>query len=217
MRAWTRRGCVLPVVALLVLGAGAAHADEVRTRRMRFAERGGNLVVTTSFPELFRGDAAAKLASGFPTTVVVRLYVFRSDRELPSSFALATSQVVYDLWGETYSVRIDRPGGSRSLRTASRAEVVSTVTRIEELPVASLEQVPIGPHHFLAVVVELNPVSEELLAEVRRWLTRPAGASRLDTSSSFFGSFVSVFVNPKLERADRVIRLRSQPFYRVPR
>jgi hypothetical protein len=26
-----------------------------------------------------------------------------------------------------------------------------------------------------------------------------------------------VFVNPKVERADRMLRIRSQPFYRTPR
>ena len=71
-------------------------------------------------------------------------------------------------------------------------------------------------HYFVAMVVELNPVSPELAAEMRRWLSRPAGET-LDSSSSFFGSFVSVFVNPKLGRADRVLRVRSQPFYRTPR
>jgi hypothetical protein len=52
---------------------------------------------------------------------------------------------------------------------------------------------------------------------MRRWLTRPAGSASLDRSTSFFGSFVSVFVNPKLPEADRVLRIRSQPFYRVER
>ena len=32
----------------------------------------------------------------------------------------------------------------------------------------------------------------------------------------FFGSFVSVFYNPKIADADRVLRLRSQPFFRPP-
>ena len=71
-------------------------------------------------------------------------------------------------------------------------------------------------HHYLAMVVELNPVSKELLAEMRRWLTRPAGSASIDRGSSFFGSFVSVFVNPRLPEAERVLRVRSQPFYRLP-
>jgi hypothetical protein len=35
--------------------------------------------------------------------------------------------------------------------------------------------------------------------------------------SSFFGSFVSVFVNPKIPVSDRTLKLRSQAFYRTKR
>jgi hypothetical protein len=65
----------------------------------------------------------------------------------------------------------------------------------------------------LKMVVELNPVSKETLAEVRRWLSQGNGGG-LDRGGAFFGSFVSVFYNPKIADADRVLRIRSQPFYR---
>jgi hypothetical protein len=48
---------------------------------------------------------------------------------------------------------------------------------------------------------------------VRRWLSQGTGGG-LDRGGVFFGSFVSVFVNPKIADADRVLRIRSQPFYR---
>ncbi len=85
------------------------------------------------------------------------------------------------------------------------------------MPIASLATVPRGRNHYLGMVIELNPVSEETLAEMRRWLTRSAQATTIDPGSSVFGSFVTVFVNPKLPDADRVLRLRSQPFYRRKR
>ena len=64
-----------------------------------------------------------------------------------------------------------------------------------------------------SLTVQLNPVSKETLAEVRRWLSQGTGGG-LDRGGVFFGSFVSVFVNPKIADADRVLRIRSQPFYR---
>ena len=82
---------------------------------------------------------------------------------------------------------------------------------------ANLADIAAGPHYYLAMVAELNPVSQETMAEVRRWLTRPAGSTRLNRETSFFGSFVSIFVNAKLPEAERVVRARSQPFYRVVR
>jgi hypothetical protein len=183
---------------------------------MWFAERKGSLVVSASFTELLDEAAYERLASGFATTIVARIYVYKQDRELPVSMVMASFRVVYDLWDEVYVVRIDGPHGRETLRFARRADALKTLTTLDQCPVAALEQIPRGPHHYLAMVVELNPVSKELMAEMRRWLTRPAGSASLDRGSSFFGSFVSVFVNPEIPRAERVLRLRSQPFYRVP-
>jgi hypothetical protein len=67
--------------------------------------------------------------------------------------------------------------------------------------------------YYLAMRVDLNPVSQETLTEVRRWLSQGTGGG-LDRGGVFFGSFVSVFVNPKIADADRVLRIRSQPFFR---
>jgi hypothetical protein len=205
-------------LAALAALAGVAAADNgTLSRRMGFAERGRNLVVTTSFPELFDSGAIDKVSSGFPSSVVVRLYVFRKDRtDKPVSLALIEHEIVYDLWDEVYVLRTRGPLGRRELRYRNRQQAVRAMTEIDHMPIAPLDRIGIGPHHFLAAVVELNPISPELLAEMRRWLSRPAGES-LDSSSSFFGSFVSVFVNPKLDRADRILRIRSQPFYRTPR
>ncbi len=215
MRAGSRFLAALAVVAAL---AGVAAADDVRlVRRMGFAERGGNLVVTTSFPELFDRSAVDKISSGFPSSVVVRIYVFRKDRtDQPVSLVLIEHEIVFDLWDEVYVLRPRGPLGKRELRYKNRQQAVRAMTDLDHMPIGPLDRISIGPHHFLAAVIELNPISPELLAEMRRWLTRPAGES-LDSSSSFFGSFVSVFVNPKLDHADRTLRVRSQPFYRTPR
>jgi hypothetical protein len=72
---------------------------------------------------------------------------------------------------------------------------------------------PVDKVYVLKMVIELNPVSRETLAEVRRWLSQGTGGG-LDRGGAFFGSFVSVFYNPKIADADRVLRIRSQPFYR---
>lgn len=213
----SRRLAALALFATLAAATPAAADDEITGRKMTFAERGKHLIVTTTFGELFDPAALDALSSGFPTTVVVRTYVYTSKDELPVSLAVVQIDVVYDLWDEIYVVRVQSPLGSSTTRHPSRARVVAAVTALRELPIAPLTRIAIGPHHFCALVAELNPVSEELQIEMKRWLTRRAGEGGLDSGSSFFGSFVSVFVNPKLQAADRVIRLRSQPFYRVAR
>lgn len=212
------RVTALVVAALCVAAPARADSDSaIVHRRAHFAERGNELVMTMRFPELFDAAAEKRLSSGFPARVVVRIYVYRAGVDEPVSLAVARYRVVYDLWGEVYIVRSDLAGRIVDRRYRDRDAAVRAVTQLSSLPIAPLSAVAIGPHYFVAAVVELNPVSDKLLAEMRRWLTRPAGQPTVAGEGSVFGSFVSVFVNPKLDEADRVVRLRSQPFYRVPR
>ena len=211
----TRALAALAAAAALRAAAARAAADDpqISYRRMSFAERGGKLVMSGTLVDIIDGEAYGKLSSGFPTVMVARFYVYRKGQtERPIATEAVTHELIYDLWDELYVVRLN----GRVLRFRSRDAAVRAMTDFSDLPIALLDRIAIGPHYFVAMVVELNPVSPELQAEMRRWLSRPAGEA-IASSSSFFGSFVSVFVNPKIERADRTMRLRSQPFYRTPR
>jgi hypothetical protein len=216
----TRAGAAALALALLVGGPARAadgdDDDDVTIRRMGFVERGASLLVSVGFAELFDPAALEGVASGLPTTVVVRLYVYRARDEPPLAVSVLRFDVVYDLWDEAYVVRASGPLGATRTRYPDRARAIAAVTALAGVPIVRLANLPPGVHHFAALVAELNPLSDELRAEMRRWLTRRAG-DRIDSSSSFFGTFVSVFVNPRLDAAQRVVRLRSQPFYRVAR
>ena len=117
------------------------------------------------------------------------------------------------MWDEIYTLRLDQPGNRKTLKVKYRAEALKWLTAIDELPVAQLAALPVAQVFVLKMVVELNPVSKETLAEIRRWLSQGNGGG-LDRGGAFFGSFVSVFYNPKIADADRVLRIRSQPFFR---
>ena len=185
-----RRAAVLIAWVLVSSSTAAWAEDTVALRRMKFAERSGRLVVSTSFTELFDSQAFDRLSSGFPTSVVVRGWVYRKGNDIPLSFTLSSYRVVYDLWDETYTIRVDGPDGKTVRRVRGKASVLSRVTTLDELPVAALERIGVGPHYVLGLAIELNPVSPALLAETRRWLSKPAGKGRLDASSSMFGSLV---------------------------
>ncbi len=222
--AWARalpsaRLLELAAVALLVLCCLAAPAwaaeGEPELLKMRFFERGSQLLISTSLTKLFDSTSYDKLDSGFASTVVIRFWVYPKGDADPVSFQLVQRRVIYDLWDELYVLELDEPGGRRIVKVKYKAEALKLLTAIESLPVAALARVAFEKHHVLAMVVELNPVSQETLAEVRRWLSDGTGGG-LDRGGSFFGSFVSVFVNLKIPAADRVLRIRSQPFYRPP-
>jgi len=210
---------IVCVAALLVAFAGrpalADDDDEERPvfQKMRFIERGDRLYTSVSISKLFDREAYEALHSGFTSTVVVRMWVYPKESTSPVAYQLIQRQVLYNVWDEVYELRFDDPGGRRVFKEKRKAEALKLLTSIDDIPIARLADLPIGDMFLLAMEVELNPVSKETLAQVRRWLSQGTGGG-LDRGGAFFGSFVSVFVNPKIAEADRVLRIRSQPFYR---
>ena len=198
--------------------AGAdANSSPVTSKRMAFVEQTGRLTVSTSFPEIFDRSRARQLSNGRVMTIVMRAYVFKTQERLPVSLIVATFRCVYDLWDEIYTLRINGPLGTKSVRFSRRSDAINAMTTLTRFPIAPLSRLGIGPHYFLALVIEINPVSADFLAEVRRWMSLPTSEARqLSASSTFFGSFVSIFHNPKIPEADAVFQLQSQPFYRTP-
>lgn len=210
------------LVATLLAAPGRARGDDdgdVVRRKFGFAEKGKLFVVSVSITDVFDYALLQELDSGVATTLVVRAYVYKDGEDpLPLAFSVATLRVVYDLWEEVYLVQIDDLRGRQKFVERTQADALKRITQLVQFPVAQLTRVPIGDVCFIGLIVEVNPVSEALLAEVRRWLAKgDADRQRLGSDSSFFGSFVSIFVNPKIPVADRVLKLRSQPFYRVKR
>jgi hypothetical protein len=212
----------LAIIAVVLALATAAHAeddDKPEIQRMRFVESGNDLTVSTLPPggigKLFDAAGYESLSTGISSTVVIRIQVTPRESDTPVAEQLIRRSVVYDVWDEIYTVELDQPGGTRKVKVKYRAEALKWLTAIEDLPIARLAVLPYEQVFVLKMVVELNPVSKETLAEVRRWLSQGAGGG-LDRGGAFFGSFVSVFYNPKIADADRVLRIRSQPFFRPP-
>jgi hypothetical protein len=206
------RGLVVFALVLVALPA-RADDDSAEVQRMRFIERGQNLTVTANIAKLFDQAAYEALSSGFPSTIQIGTLVYPRGGSDPIAARVELRTVVYDLWDEQYVIRIESPTGKRTRKVKYRAEALKILTAIEDVPIARLADIPYQDVFYLRITAQLNPVSKETLAEVRRWLSQGTGGG-LDRGGVFFGSFVSVFVNPKIAEADRVLRVRSQPFYR---
>jgi hypothetical protein len=207
-------GAILAIATVAV-----AEDDKPDLQHMQFVERGDDLLVSVTPPggigKLFDTAAYEGLNTGIPSTVVIRIQIAPRESDTPVAEQLIQRSVVYDVWDEIYTLRLDQPGGRKTLKVKYRAEALKWLTAIDDLPIAKLGVLPIDQVFVLKMVVELNPVSHETLAEVRRWLSQGNGGG-LDRGGAFFGSFVSVFYNPKIADADRVLRIRSQPFFRPP-
>ena len=204
------------VLVLLLLGSSPqawAQRAPVYEKQAAFARRGKHLTMSMHFAELFDAKQVARLRSGFATSVVMRVYLYEHGSGRPVFATARTLRAVYDLWDETYRLQIDDAGGKRVVRLKETRALVARLGSFRTFPLLLYDELRPAKSYFVAVLVEINPMSPEVLAAVRRWLRKPL--RRQVGGDSLFGSFVSIFVNDKIRRAERTFKLRSQSFYRV--
>ena len=152
---------------------------------------------------------ADKLASGLPNVIAMRAYVLREGEANPVALAVRTCRVVYDLWDEVYRLKISSAGGERDSAALNLEGVLRQCAEGRDLPVADRSLLTAGKPHFLGVIVEVNPVSPQMLAQMRQWVSRPAGSTGIGPGDALFGSFVGLFVR-QIGNADRTLRFRTQ-------
>ena len=162
-----------------------------------------------SYRDVIDKAMADKLASGLPTVIAMRAYVLREGEANPVALAVRTCRVVYDLWDEVYRLKISGPGGERDSAALNLEGVLRQCAEARDVPVADRSLLTTGKPHFLGVIVEINPVSPQMLAQMRQWVSRPAGSTGIGPGDALFGSFVGLFVR-QIGNADRTLRFRTQ-------
>jgi hypothetical protein len=206
-----RRLTGIAFLALLSWLSGIALAKPPPVERLaHFENDGARLWVTVDYPELADAALRHKLDSGLSATVVARAYLVREGASRAEALAVQTVRTAYDLWDEVYVSEVSGEAGARVFRDPKRDDALRRLSQLR-VPLIDNARLQPGAHYRVAVIVELNPVSKELLSQVRKWLSRPREGAPLD-GESYFGSFVSLFVNRKVGEAERVLQLRTQVY-----
>ena len=212
-----RLGRLLAAAALLataMAAPGARADDDVPRRTTGLALTPTHLVASVGLQDLFGPDDRARLTSGFATRVLLRVALQEEGASEPIAVAFQRTEIVYDIWDERFRLRVTRGSGPDvHLEARTPDEAIARAAALWEFPVAEASRLRPGATYVVAFRGDLNPISEELLADVRRWLAQPArGQRRVGTGDTFFGSFVSIFVNPRIEDSERQLRFLSQRF-----
>jgi hypothetical protein len=200
----------------LLLGLWSASAfgqtpPAIATRAMNVL---WGLVPSVSFSvrDFLDASVSQKLQSGLPQTLITRLYAYTERGRDPLAVGVLSCRVVYDLWENTYRIE-------RQTETQDKTWTVKNLDAVGRLCLES-DKWPLGETKsysrvngqrvYFAAVVELNPLSQDTVARIRRWLARPSG-TQLE-GNAFFGSFVSIFVSRKLGAAEKTLSIRSDIF-----
>jgi hypothetical protein len=155
---------------------------------------------------------AENLRSGLRNEVVTRAYVFEEGRAEPVALAARSCSILYDLWDDLYHVRVPDPsagGGERKSVVANVEGVIRKCVDAQDFAIVDRSILKKGKVHFLGVIVEVNPISDEMLRQIRQQVSRPTGATGLTTGDALFGSFVSLFVR-QIGKADATLVFRTQ-------
>jgi hypothetical protein len=189
--------------------APLAHPASLPPRQANYAWDGDLLRGSFSYRDVLGDpDLVKKLSSGLPMVIVMRAYVYREGEDTPVALAPRVCRVVYDLWDEVYRVHVSEPERERD-QAAVLDGVLRLCTEARDLPVVRRSLLEAKRAYFLAVVVDVNPVSQEIVDQMRRWMSRPTGSTGIGPSDALFGSFAQLFVR-QIATTDRTLTFRTQ-------
>jgi len=170
-----------------------------------------SVVMTVSYREAIDDALSKKLLSGLPTTIVMRGYVFKDSGGDPVALTVKSCKIVYDLWDEVFRLQITQPGGQVDTVAVNLEGVLRQCAEARRLRLTERASLDDAARYFAAALVEVNPISQEALDRIKRWVTRPTGSTAIGPGDSLFGSFVGLFV-ARIGDADRKLAFRTQAF-----
>ena len=190
-----------------------AHPATLAPRQANYAWDADLLRSSFSYRDVLSDpELVKKLSSGLPMVIVMRAYVYRDGQDVgqdtPVALAPRVCRVVYDLWDEVYRVHISEPERERD-QAAVLDGVFRLCTEARDLPVVRRGLLQAKQAYFLGVVVDVNPVSPEIVDQIHRWMSRPKGSTGIGPSDALFGSFAQLFVR-QIATTDRTLTFRTQ-------
>ena len=207
-----RAAAALLAAALLVTPFATAGLP---TRAATFAwDKSGNLRGTFNYQDALDEKIQKRLKNGLAVTIVMRGFVYRAGSPTtPIALAGHTCKVAYDLWNEVFRVVVN---GVTKPPVVNMKGVYRLCTDMTDLPISDRKTLKgSGVDYYLAVKVEVNPISDKLIKEMQAWVTRPLGANpggTIGTGDALFATFVSVFMQKNVANADKVIEFQTNPF-----
>ena len=190
----------------------AEKKKQLPKRTATFKQYKGWATMTVGWRDVINEKIRKKLMSGLPTTIATRAYVFDdTDSKEPVALSAKTCRVVYDLWDEVFRIEQRQAGRTRSTVAVNLEGVMRRCTEARRLALDQVKGLDEKRPYFVGVLVEVNPLSKEMLERIKRWVSRPNGAGKVKRGDSLFGSFVGLFVT-KVPEALRVLMFRTQTF-----
>jgi hypothetical protein len=196
--------------------ASAQTADKLSKKKLsrrkaKLATHRGWVTMTVSYRDVVNSAIRRKLLSGLPTVIAARTYVFPDKGARPVALGVKTCRVVFDLWDEVFRIDLQQGGRGRQTVAVNVEGVLRRCAEARRQPIVAQRSLSAQQPYFMGVMVEINPLSKEMMERIKRWVSRPKGAGTVGPGDSLFGSFVGLFIT-HVPDADRAITFRTQVF-----
>jgi hypothetical protein len=199
----------LVFVALLV-STSSARAEDTRPARFIWTYTKTYLFVSVKFRDVIDTEIQKKLARGFTSTIVFTGTLFIAGQKDPVATTAQTCKITKLVWEDVYKIQITRPGGTKTELTPSIEGVLRRCGETRTpLLTATSSQVSVGSAVYLSAKVQVNPVSQETLDRIKRWVSRPSGTATAVPGDALFSTFTGLFLQ-RIGEADRELKFTTK-------
>lgn len=195
-----------------------ARPESLTKRAAQFAEIGNSIQMTLALPALIRDndqEALESINSGFDTTLEFTIKVWEHGTRRLMASRIIVLKLRRDPWKKHYLLRTKGSSGwiRRSFRT--RAAAITAAVTLDGIKVCSASRLTrggeVGPFYFVEILAMRNPLrarrGSDRGTETRRGQGRDA---------EWFRRLVETLAGERA-RAEKVVHVRTNPFFLLPR
>jgi len=171
----SKAGTGLAVLLCGLAAGGGARAEDALKSPSQLTQRTATMavekkmvVMTVAYRDAVDDAIQKKLLSGLPTTIAMRGYVFKDTGGDPVALAAKSCKIVYDLWDEVFRVTVTQAGAQTTTVAVNVEGVLRNCAEAKKLPVMERSSMKDTQKYYVAVLVEVNPVSADMLDQIGR-------------------------------------------------
>jgi hypothetical protein len=206
----------MALILLMVGTAATARADDeripIRTARLQWEDsKLSQLSLTVAFRDAITQDIQAKLTRGLPTSILLTAGIYAKGSEEPVGTTVQTCRVTWHVWEEAYRVEVSRANLSTEKQWTTTIEgVMRRCGEARRLPIALTPEFRRAMVLSVRARVLVNPIGDELLQKIKRWVSRPTGTNTSAPGDALFGTFTGFFMQ-HVGEAERISVFETAP------
>jgi hypothetical protein len=209
-----RRLAWLPLLFLLFIArVAAAQAEPPPVQRdvdLSWDTDKSLLYLDIGFRDVLDANIRNKLSRGLPTTIVLTATIQKAGSNEPLSSTTQTCRITWHVWEEAYYVEIVRPGSSQARWTTTLEGVLRRCAEAHRLLAGDATQVSPTAQLYARGTIQINPVSAEVLQQLKRWVMRPSSTGTAAPGDALFSTFAGLFMQ-RIGDAEHELRFFTRP------